>query len=734
MSFSFGYSPWLLLVSLLAAGGLTYWTYRDPTPSLPTGARWLLGSLRFLALAILILLLLEPVVQRVQETVRPPILAVVIDDSESLTVTTTSGSGASPNEAGGDDGRAARQQAAERAVRQAVDRLRERGIEGEQRFFAFDRSARSLGSSSPLDSLRLRGARTDIAAALQSVREGLQGENLGAVALLSDGQYNTGRNPLYVADRFPVPIHTVTIGDTTRRRDVQVRRVTTNDLAYVDTEVPVAVGLRSEDAGGERVTVTLEQDGTALDTASVTLPEGTAEVPIDLSFVPGEAGLQRLTVRATQIDGEATSRNNRQTVTLRVLESRRQVLLLGGAPSPDYAAARRLLSRDTDTELTVRTPQRGGGFYEGPLPDTLSAFDVMVLAGFPGPAASPSTVETVAAAAEEVPTLFLLDRSTDLAALRDGLGDVVPVQPERIRSGFDEAAFTPASEEAQHPVFRLESVGLEAFDRLPPLRVSQTQWQATPDARVLATPTVRGVTLDEPLLALRSRAGTRSAAFLGVGTWRWANLPADLQDAEAAWPGLLANLVRWAATRQDDRPVRVRPVRSTFAGGERVELTGQVYDESMAPVSDASVEVTVRAPDSTQYPYTMEPEGNGRYALDIGALPQGTYQYEATARFQGRKLGEDRGRFSVGSLTLEYRETRANLPLMRQIAQRSGGTSFSPDSAGALGERLAASGAFESVVSTETAEVELWHLWGFLALVLALLAAEWALRKRYGLV
>jgi hypothetical protein len=565
------------------------------------------------------------------------------------------------------------------------------------------------------------------------VREALQGENLGAVALVSDGQYNAGRNPLYVADRFPVPIHTVTVGDTTRRRDVQVRRVTTNDLAYVDTRVPVAVGLRSEDAGGERVTLTLEKDGAALDTASVTLPEGTAEVPVDLSYAPSEAGLQRLTVRASPIDGEATYRNNRQTVTLRVLESRRQVLLLGAAPSPDYAAARRLLSRDADTELTVRTPQRGGGFYEGPLPDTLSSFDVMVLAGFPGPATSPSAVETVAAAAEDVPVLFLLDRSTDLTALREGLGDVLPAQPERIRSGYDEAAFTPAPDQSRHPVFRFENVGLDAFDRLPPLRVSQARWQAAPDARVLASPTVRGVTLDEPLLALRSRTGNRSAAFLGVGTWRWANLPDDLRSAEAAWPGLLANLVRWVATRQDDRPVRVRPVRPTFAGGERVELTGQVYDESMAPVSDASVEVTIQAPDSTQYPYTMEPEGNGRYALDIGALPQGTYQYEATARLEGQRLGQDRGRFSVGSITLEYRETRANLPLMRQIAQRSGGTSFSPDSAGALGERLAASGAFESVVTTETSEVELWHLWGFLALVLALLAAEWALRKRYGL-
>jgi len=749
MSFTLAYPWWLLATCVAAAAGLTAWTYRETVPSLPAPRRWLLAGLRFGALTLICFLLFQPVARQVQERERPPVLAVLIDDSESLRVTTTPAGSAPASEtdpetrsetgAGGDassDEPTAGPAAT--SVGTLLSALRDGDLPGEQHVYAFSRDARSIGTNRdgrPADSLGFSGARTDIARALQQVRDALQDDNLQGVALVSDGQYNTGRNPLYVADRFPVPIHTVTVGDTTRQRDVQVRRVTTNDIAYVDTELPVQVGLRSEEAGGETVTVRLQADGETLDAKEVRLPSGTGEVPVDLAFTPTEAGLQRLRVEVTGISGEATERNNRRSVSVRVLESKRSVLVLAAAPSPNFAAVRRVLEQNANTEVTARTPRPGGRFLEGPLPDDLSAFDVIVCAGFPSDAVPGSVVDRVAAAADDGrPMVFLLDRQTDLTAWRDAFGSVLPVTVETVRSGFTDAAFRPDEGRRQHPVYDIDGAALDLFRQLPPLQTPNARFSATPDATVLATPVVRDVSLDDPLLVLRSRAGQRSAALLGTGTWRWANLPRDLSDAEPLWPGLLSNLVRWAAVRQDDRPVRVRPVESTFGGGEPVSFTGQVYDESLNPVEDASVKVTVTAADSSQYPYTMEASGNGQYNLDVGLLPEGTYSYTATARRDGAALGTDRGQFSVGALTLEYRETKANAAFMRQIAARSGGISLSADRIADLPQRLAASGSYEPTTVTETREAKLWQASLFLAAILLLLAAEWTLRKRFGLV
>jgi len=720
MAFTFGYSPWLLGLSLLLAAGLTYWTYRSTVPSLSSGWRALLGGLRFTSLALLCFLLLEPVFRTIQETERPPLLAVLVDDSQSMRV--VGGPGADSSADGVRD-----------RLRPVVSSLRD-DLPGAARLFEFDRSAREIPDGS-LDSLTFTGGRSDLAGAVQSVTEQLRGENLQGIALLSDGQYNSGRNPTRLADRTGVPIHTVTVGDTARRRDLQVRQVVTNDLSYVDTEVPVRVTLEATDVPASTTTVTLLRDGTPLDTAEVSLPDGTSEPSVDLLFRPDTPGLKQLTVRAAPIPDEATTENNVRTVSLRVLENRRQVLVLGAAPSPNFAAVRRVLEQDANTNVTTRVPKMDGSFYEGPLPDTLSAFDAFVLAGFPSTAVPTDAVEAVADRVREgTPSLFLLDRQTDLAAWRKHFSDALPTVPDASSPlRFAQASFDPVDAERSHPVYRVEDADVGVFRRLPPISAPVPAWSPTPDARVLARAAGSSLSDRAPALVVRRRAGRRTAALLVTDTWRWATLPADLSAADPLWPGLVSNLVRWISTETDDRPVRVRPVTTSFEGDEAVTFTGQVYDESMSPVADASVSVEITDSTGTESPHTMDPLGNGRYELDAGTLPEGTYRYEATAQRGGTLLGRDQGEFSVGALRLEYQQTRADPVLMRQIATRSGGTAYTAANADRLPADLAGSSSFQSIVSTESTEAELWRSSIFLAIVLALLASEWTLRKRFGL-
>jgi hypothetical protein len=246
---------------------------------------------------------------------------------------------------------------------------------------------------------------------------------------------------------------------------------------------------------------------------------------------------------------------------------------------------------------------------------------------------------------------------------------------------------------------------------------------------VLAT----AATTDAPLLVVRRRAGQRTAAVLGSGVWRWALLPSELDAADPLWPGLASNLLRWAGTEDDASPVRVRPTASTFGGTEPVSFTGQVYDESMQPVPDAAVEISVADSTGTEYPYTMDPAGQGRYTLDVGTLPEGTYRYEATARLEGTDLGTDAGEFSVAPLRVEYQSPRADPVFMRQLAARSGGGAYTPRTVDQLPNDLSAQDSFSNEVVRQSSEAELWRTSFALVVILSLLAGEWTLRKYLGL-
>lgn len=716
MSLSFGLSPWLLALCAAVAAALTYWTYRRSVPRVSTARQAVLMGLRFAALFIVLFLLFEPIWRQFLRDERPPVLAVLVDDSQSL--------GLEAESEGEPLDLAA-------TMRRTVEALP--AIDGEMRLFAFSNAIRPLPPNAA-DSLRFDGSRTNIAQGLDHVRDALQDQNLRGVLLISDGQYNTGRNPLYQAERYPVPIHTVAVGDTLRRRDVQIRRVTTNEIAYVEDELPVQVGVRAEGFSGEQVIVSLLQNGQSLGAASIQLPEGTAEVPIDLSYTPTEEGLQQLNVTVTHLSGEVTYRNNTESFTVRVLENKQRILLLGAAPGPDLATVRQLLQQDGHTEIVSYVQKGPGAFYEGPLPAALDDFDLMVLVGFPGRAAPMDALQRVAQTVQDgTPLLFLLTRQTDLTTVRNTLADALPVAPQRNRTGFDEASFVATPRGEQHPIMEIPERPA-SFGGLPPLLYNQSRWRPSPDARVLATIDLRGVQLDDPLLVIRRRTGSRSAALLGSGTWRWKNLPDDLDAYAAFWPALFSNLVQWLTTPEDDRRVRVVPVQDVFGGGEAIEFSGQVYDESLNPIGDASVTLEVTAPDGTRYPYTMDPVGNGRYVLDIGTFPEGTYSYTASGERNDIVMGADNGSFAVGALTLEFKETRANAALLRQIAQRSGGSFFTPDELGSLPAALSASGTFAPVRFEEAREQELWRLPAFFLLVVLLLTTEWVLRKRSGMV
>ncbi len=689
-------SPALLALCAAAAGAFAWWSYRRSVPR-PAGWRFpVLVGLRAAAFALVLFLLFEPVWTRVVSRGEAPLVAVLVDASQSITL-------------GGP--------ALEARVRAAAQSLpRDAAI----RPYAFAGSARPAS----LDSLAFTGERTDVAAALERVEADFAGRNLRAVVLISDGRSTEGRDPAAVAERSRVPVYTAVAGDSVSGRDVRLARVATNDVATVGTPFPLQAGIRATGFGGRQTSVVVSEGGRGVGSAAVALPADGGETTADLTVTPSTPGLRTYTVTATPLAGEATTVNNSLTVTVRVQSDKRRVLVIAAAPSPDLTALRATLDADRGVETTVRTQRAPGVFYEGPLPEPLARFDLLILSGFPGDAASPADVQRVSAAARGgVPVLFLLGRQTSLARLAT-LSDVLPVAPEAPRAGFVDAEVDIAI--TDHPV--LSDIGVPAarLGALPPLAVSQTRWALQPGAQTL----LRAEGTGAPMLVVRQTSTIRSAALLGAGTWRWRTLPDGLADLAPLYPALTNRLVRWTTAARDRRPVRVRSDRALFGEREPVTFTGQVYTEALVPIPDADVRITVRGPSGTAV--QMRALGNGRYAADAGALPGGSYTFTAEATRGGAAIGSDRGTFGVGRLAAELREPGADVAAMRAIALRSGGQIVGLDTLSAFVARLRGTLAERPLVRQDSTPV-LGLPW-LLGLIVALLTAEWVIRKRSGLV
>jgi hypothetical protein len=699
----FAASPVLLVLCTAAAGAFAWWSYAR---SVPRPAGWRFGTLvglRTAALGLVLFLLFEPVWTRVVHRGEAPLVALLIDTSESLTLGT---GGPTP----------------EARVRAALAGL---PTDAAIRPYTFDGSARPVSGVLNPDALRFTGERTDIASALARIEADFAGRNLRAVVLVSDGRQTEGRDPAVLAERSAVPVYTATAGDSLSGRDVRLARLVTNDVATVGTPFPIQAGVRATGFGGRQTSLVVTEGGRTAGQSSLALPSDGGEATADLTVTPTAPGLQTFTVTAVPLAGEATVENNRQSVTVRVTSDVRQVLVVAAGPSPDLAALRAVLDADRGVRTTVRTQRAPGAFYEGPLPSPLTRFDLVILAGYPGSAASPGDVQRLGAAIQSgLPALFLLGRQTSLSRVASGFGSVLPAVPGATGGALSEQDVAITGSE--HPILSSLSVPASRISALPPLAVTTARWSLQPGSQTLAT--AGGA----PLLVVRQTTAVRTAALLGSGTWRWRTLPEGSTDLAPVYPALLSSLVRWTTAARDRRPVRVRADRALWGEREAVTFSGQVYTEALAPVADADVQLVLRGPSGRTQTVTMRPLGNGRYTADAGPQAPGATTFTAVATRGGARLGEDRGTFGVGRLSAERREPGADPAAMRRIALRSGGAVVGLDTLGAFVRSLRSTLADRPLVRRDATPV--LGLPTLLALLVTLLTAEWVLRKRSGMV
>jgi len=370
-------SPWFVaLLFVLLAAAAAYALYRVTLPPVPFRLRLLLALLRGASLALMALLLLEPLLRLVRTAEQPAVLAVLADNSLSMRITDRLGSRAD-------------------ALRNALERVRDAAPAGaDVRVYTFGLTLAEQPDDA--DSLTLDAPVTNLAEAVRALSGEWRRLPVAAAVLITDGVYTAGENPLYEAEKLGVPLFTVGVGDSTEQRDLVLSRIAANNTVYAGTEVPVDVTLKSSGFGGQRVDVVLAEGSRVLARTSLMLEEGTREYAVRLAYTPGEEGPRRYTVAATTLDGELTAANNRKSLFVRVLKGQIRLLILAGAPSPDLAILKQTLNEDRTVDARSFTASAGGGFYEGALTGaSFDSADCIMLLGFPVASVSDQTMASL---------------------------------------------------------------------------------------------------------------------------------------------------------------------------------------------------------------------------------------------------------------------------------------------------------------------------------------------------
>ncbi len=700
----------LTLLAVLAA----LFVYRFTLPPVPVWRRAILTVLRIAALAAILLLLFEPVLNIFRHHLEKQNVLVLVDKSASMSV---------------QDGETPRREIVDNVL--SGSGLATLADKAQLRYFSFSDSVTAL-TRKQLDTTKAFGVGTNLSFAWETASGAFAHEPTSAVVLISDGGNNLGPNPARLAGLSNLPIYTVGVGDTTVRRDAVVNEILANDVTYLNSIVPVDVRIKATGLGGKTTSLRLlDRSGVEVAREQVHLTGDVSEVTVPLKFTATQAGQLRYRVVLDSVVGEWSLTNNRRSVMIRVLETRSQVVILSGPPTPSLSALRHTLEVDSNLEVRAFIESARGDYYleSSPTADDLAKASLIVLMNFPSRETKANLLSSIVdvVSSRKIPLMFFAGPATYKPSL-DKMAEVIPFQMQR--GALRETEVTLRAVEI-HPALASGGPLSIPWTDLPPAFGSSGNFAKGALPQVIATlsSVTLGIEEDEPAILSWSGGGRKGIAFLVWGTNRWKlGLAKDSRGA-SFYDDLISRFTRWLVSPIEEKHVRIHPNKSLFSGGERVFFQAQVYGADLTPRDDAAVVVRVMMGEHSEA-LPLQGRGHGRYEAAFLPWEEGEYRFEGVAYVDHDTLGRETGAFAVEAFNIEMLDTRQRADILQNIAKASGGH-YAP---AANADTMLANLEMPLQDVEYHREIPLWNRAIMLWIIIGALGLEWIIRKRSGML
>lgn len=681
--------PAFILLCLAVAIGYAFLLYKSKHPWSGTLNK-ILFSGRAVLVFLLTFLLLSPIVRQINNRYENPVFVIIHDNSISVKETTDSVS----------------LHNLQRALSEVKQSLMDRGYE----IFQKDLSGEEVSV------LKFTAPASDLQGSLRKISNQYEGQTIAGVLLVSDGIYNSGVSPLYTTYSFPV--HTVGVGDTAQRQDIAIKDLVYNKIAYQGNQFPIRAEILITGFPNQNITVSLIKSGKVV--ARQTKNSGTNPM-LTAEFVVAatEQGIQRLEVQVDVNPEEKNVRNNKATAFVDVVEGKKKILVVANAPHPDIKALRSIIDKNPNYEMILHIPG-----VEETEPKNLQPANVDLVIFHQAPDTRAHTRDLFQRFSSGKTSMFVVvGQQTDINALTASNFPLKFDQPTR---QFDDVmpVVNPS-----FPYFLLSPEANSVFSGFPPVWVPFGRMQIPATSVTLLSQRVGSITTDKALLWIDFADNRKIAVMLGEGFWRWRLEEFSKNERTDAFDEVFGKLLQYLSTADDKSRFKSYPVVQQFSDTEAVVFESQVYNEIYEPVfgNRIDLELTDDAGKKFSYKYVISP-GNIRY--QIGGLKEGIYKYTSSTTISGKEEMV-RGQFLVTAQQAELQNLTADFDLLRRLSASTGGIFYNVAEIDKLQADLSKKEATRVIHSEEKLDNFLNLKWVFF-LLLALVSAEWFLRKFYG--
>jgi uncharacterized membrane protein len=735
----------------IAAGVLTLfvviaWRTLRAAHGPPTGRRLLWLALRGALLAILLTILLNPHRVERREFREPLDVAVLLDDSASMTLC--------------DEPGAAPRLELLNETAQALQDLA--GDDVRLRWYRFSGDAQPVNGPENIDA---SGRESLIGRALETVLGDERTRDLGAVILVSDGQTldpEAARRAARLYRQADIPLSTRLIGTPEEAPDLGLSNLLAVQDTLYEPRVRLTGTLHAPGFAGRNVLLSVTCEGRVVHESFETVNQNAR--PFELTFDTPFTGFHHYEVEIRSEEGERLADNNAGVVGAEVLDRKIRVIYMEGTPRAGHDLENEL-EVDPDIEVTsFFFPQSTSFEASRSIPFTIDAdgrkvyniahpikgyprtleemlhYDVVINSDIYKEAFTSEQLDLTVSLVEEHGGGFVMVGGT--TAFGAGHYDETVIDKLMPADCYGNEGFNYSSialevpeEMQEHPIMALGATREETAriwrDEFPGFSGQNTVNRAKPGAQVLA---YNDNSSNEygPLVvfAVQQIGRGRTMAFTSDTTQSWGSrFCKDFgtpEDKTLYYRRFWNQTVRWLAAdriRRKSGELRILLDQSVAAPGESIDV--RIPFPPSRP--DATVTLKQGLSDEESEPIELiRDEISRTWHAEIPMQSVG--EWILIARMARPKQDPLFARALVNVIpdNREYASTTANRDLMAELA-RSGGGRLLEDDPKAWSLEVDRRGS--RII--EYGRRSFWDRWWVMGLLLALLTAEWGLRRKW---
>ena len=556
------------------------------------------------------------------------------------------------------------------------------------------------------DSSYFQDKSTTISKALSSIKDVYNNTNT-AVVLLTDGNQTIGADYGFLGNTLKFPIYPVVMGDTTRYEDLRIDQINVNKYAFLKNKFPIEVFISYEGSTAVSSVLSITINGRTAYRETLKLSSDNSTKVVNTLLEATSVGVKTVSVSLQPLENERNTVNNQKQVAIEVVDEKTNIAIISDILHPDIGALTKSIESNEQRSVVLKKPNA--------IPNELDDIDVFFFYQ-PNPSynkiykyVQQKKASLFTITGEEVNSNFLNNIQKTFR-----INGSYPVQETFavLNSGFSK--------------FDISDFSLEEF---PPLSNGAGIIGNTNGENLLQMK-IMGTTMDSPLLFAHEGETGKELVLFGENIWKWRMQSFRNNQNFENFDQFISKLILYLSDSSSKSRLNIDYERIYDGSGDS-KITATYFDEAFVFDSNANISLHIKGKEtgfSKVIPMLLK---NGYYEADLLGIPAGEYNFTVTVEKENRSKS---GNLTILDFDVEQQFLSADYRKLEQLANGTNGALYFPSEMDSLMMKLSDSNRFAPTQKGTKNVVSLIDFRILMALIVAVLAIEWFIRKYNGLI